>query len=54
MRGQSPSAAPLDILVNNAGTGGGDWERTLAVNLSGAHWLSELAAEDSARATGRS
>ncbi len=37
---------PLDVLVNNAGIGGGDWERTLAINLTGAHWLCELAAGD--------
>lgn len=29
----------LDILFNNAGVGGGeDWERTIAVNLSGVHY----------------
>ncbi len=37
---------PLDVLVNNAGIGDGEWERMLAINLSGARALSELAAAD--------
>lgn len=36
---------PLDILINNAGVGDADWERTLAINLTGAHWLAELATD---------
>lgn len=28
----------LDILFNNAGIGGGDWDRTIAVNLSGVYY----------------
>ncbi len=33
----------LDILVNNAADGDAGWERTLEVNLSAAHHLTELA-----------
>ena len=28
----------LDIIFNNAGIGGGDWDRTIAVNLSGVYY----------------
>jgi NAD(P)-dependent dehydrogenase (short-subunit alcohol dehydrogenase family) len=33
----------LDVLVNNAGLGDAGWDETLAVNLTAAHALSELA-----------
>ncbi len=37
-------SGPLDLLVNNAGTGGGgSWETTLAMNLTGPHQLMQLA-----------
>jgi len=36
---------PLDVLVNNAGIGWAGWEETLAVNLTAAHALTDLATE---------
>jgi meso-butanediol dehydrogenase / (S,S)-butanediol dehydrogenase / diacetyl reductase len=35
---------PLDVLVNNAALGDAPWDLTIAVNLTAAHRLSELAA----------
>jgi NAD(P)-dependent dehydrogenase (short-subunit alcohol dehydrogenase family) len=46
------TAGDLDVLVNNAGIGDGDWDTTLAVNLTAAHRLSELAADGLARRRG--
>src|SRR5690348_2989805 len=42
----------LDVLVNNAGIGDGAWDDTLAVNLTAAHRLSELAGDGLARRRG--
>jgi meso-butanediol dehydrogenase / (S,S)-butanediol dehydrogenase / diacetyl reductase len=36
---------PLDVLVNNAALGDAPWDPTIAVNLTAAHRLSELAAD---------
>ena len=33
-----PVKSALDVLFNNAGIGGGNWDRTLAVNLSGVYY----------------
>ncbi len=43
---------PLDVLVNNAGLGDADWDATIAVNLTAAHLLSELAADGLAERRG--
>jgi meso-butanediol dehydrogenase/(S,S)-butanediol dehydrogenase/diacetyl reductase len=37
------AAGPLDILVHNAGVAGTGWDDVIAVNLTAAHHLSELA-----------
>jgi meso-butanediol dehydrogenase / (S,S)-butanediol dehydrogenase / diacetyl reductase len=42
----------LDVLVNNAGVGDAGWDETLAVNLTGAHRLSQLATDGLARRCG--
>ncbi|HXH23513.1 MAG TPA: SDR family NAD(P)-dependent oxidoreductase [Dehalococcoidia bacterium] len=43
----------LDIMVNNAGVGGGfDWDRTIAVNLSGVYYGCRIAGEAMAAAGG--
>ena len=42
----------LDVLVNNAGIGDAGWDETLAVNLTAAHALSELATPGLARRAG--
>jgi meso-butanediol dehydrogenase / (S,S)-butanediol dehydrogenase / diacetyl reductase len=39
------ATGPLDVLVNNAGLGDAGWDETLAVNLTAAHALTELALE---------
>ena len=46
------TAGDLDVLVNNAGVGDGDWDSTMAVNLTAAHRMSELAADGLARRRG--
>jgi meso-butanediol dehydrogenase / (S,S)-butanediol dehydrogenase / diacetyl reductase len=39
------ATGPLDVLVNNAALGDADWDATLAVNLTAAQRLAELAAD---------
>jgi meso-butanediol dehydrogenase / (S,S)-butanediol dehydrogenase / diacetyl reductase len=46
------AAGPLDVLVNNAGLGDAGWDATLAVNLTAAHRLAELAADGLAERRG--
>jgi meso-butanediol dehydrogenase / (S,S)-butanediol dehydrogenase / diacetyl reductase len=46
------TTGPLDVLVNNAGIGDGGWDEMLAVNLTGAHGLSALAADGLAQRRG--
>jgi len=40
------AAGPLDILVHNAGVAGTGWDHSIAVNLTAAHHLCELAEND--------
>lgn len=52
-RGRALEATgPLDVLVNNAGLGDAGWDATLAVNLTAAHRLAELAADGLAERRG--
>ena len=46
------ATGPLDVLVNNAGLGDAGWDATLAVNLTAAHRLAELAADGLAERRG--
>jgi len=46
------ATGPLDVLVNNAALGDAAWDATIAVNLTAAHRLAELAADGLAERRG--